>query len=48
MFPPERIVCLTEETVETLYLVGEARASLAFRAMSYVRCAGAASFHRAT
>ncbi len=25
MFPPERIVCLTEETVETLYLLGEAR-----------------------
>lgn len=24
MFPPERIVCLTEETVETLYLLGEA------------------------
>lgn len=24
-FPPERIVCLTEETVETLYLVGEDR-----------------------
>jgi iron complex transport system substrate-binding protein len=23
MFPPERIVCLTEETVETLYLFGE-------------------------
>src|ERR1700712_406294 len=23
MFPPERIVCLTEETVETLYLMGE-------------------------
>src|ERR1051325_3248388 len=23
MFPPERIVCLTEETVETLYLLGE-------------------------
>jgi hypothetical protein len=22
MFPPERIVCLTEETVETLYLLG--------------------------
>ena len=22
-FPPERIVCLTEETVETLYLLGE-------------------------
>jgi len=22
MFPPERIVCLTEETVETLYLPG--------------------------
>jgi iron complex transport system substrate-binding protein len=25
MFPPARIVCLTEETVETLYLLGEAR-----------------------
>jgi iron complex transport system substrate-binding protein len=25
MFPPERIVCLTEETVETLYLLGQAR-----------------------
>jgi iron complex transport system substrate-binding protein len=25
MFPPERIVCLTEETVETLYLLGEDR-----------------------
>lgn len=23
MFPPERMVCLTEETVETLYLLGE-------------------------
>src|SRR3954468_11965868 len=23
MFPPERIVCLTEETVETLYLLAE-------------------------
>jgi iron complex transport system substrate-binding protein len=23
MFPPERIVCLSEETVETLYLLGE-------------------------
>ena len=23
MFPPEKIVCLTEETVETLYLLGE-------------------------
>jgi iron complex transport system substrate-binding protein len=22
-FPPERIVCLTEETVETLHLLGE-------------------------
>jgi ABC-type Fe3+-hydroxamate transport system substrate-binding protein len=22
-FPPQRIVCLTEETVETLYLLGE-------------------------
>ena len=22
-FPPERIICLTEETVETLYLLGE-------------------------
>jgi iron complex transport system substrate-binding protein len=25
MFPPERIDCLTEETVETLYLIGEER-----------------------
>jgi iron complex transport system substrate-binding protein len=25
MFPPERVVCLTEETVETLYLLGEQR-----------------------
>jgi iron complex transport system substrate-binding protein len=25
MFLPERIVCLTEETVETLYLLGEER-----------------------
>ena len=25
MFPPGRIVCLTEETVETLYLLGEER-----------------------
>ena len=24
-FPPERIVCLTEETVETIYLLGEKR-----------------------
>src|ERR1700731_1663432 len=24
-FPPSRIVCLTEETVETLYLLGEDR-----------------------
>src|ERR1051325_7420116 len=24
-FPPQRIVCLTEETVETLYLLGEDR-----------------------
>jgi iron complex transport system substrate-binding protein len=23
MFPPGRVVCLTEETVETLYLLGE-------------------------
>jgi iron complex transport system substrate-binding protein len=23
MFPPSRLVCLTEETVETLYLLGE-------------------------
>jgi iron complex transport system substrate-binding protein len=23
MYPPSRIVCLTEETVETLYLLGE-------------------------
>src|SRR3974390_1492273 len=25
VYPPERIVCLTEETVETLYLLGEDR-----------------------
>jgi iron complex transport system substrate-binding protein len=25
MYPPERVVCLTEETVETLYLLGEER-----------------------
>lgn len=25
MFPPQRIICLTEETVETLYLLGEER-----------------------
>jgi iron complex transport system substrate-binding protein len=25
MYPPSRIVCLTEETVETLYLLGEER-----------------------
>ena len=25
MFPPERIICLTEETAETLYLLGEQR-----------------------
>src|SRR5262245_8774366 len=25
MYPPERIVCLTEETVETFYLIGEER-----------------------
>ena len=25
MYPPERIVCLTEETTETLYLLGEQR-----------------------
>src|SRR5262249_28331965 len=30
MFPPERIVCLTEETVETLYLLGEERRIVGF------------------
>ena len=25
MFPPERIICLTEETVKTLYLLDEER-----------------------
>src|SRR3954449_11564123 len=25
MYPPQRIICLTEETVETLYLLGEER-----------------------
>ena len=28
VFPPQRIVCLTEETVETLYLLGEERRQL--------------------
>jgi len=26
-FPPERVVCLTEETVETLYLLARSIAS---------------------
>src|SRR6185437_14890938 len=30
MFPPERIVCLTEETVETLYLLRGDKASRRF------------------
>src|SRR6201989_3150666 len=29
-FPPRRIVCLTEETVETLYLLGERDRIVAF------------------
>jgi hypothetical protein len=33
MYPPERIVCLTEETTETLYLLGET--SWAFRVILY-------------
>jgi len=32
MFPPGRIICLTEETIETLYLLGEQDRS-AFPAM---------------
>jgi iron complex transport system substrate-binding protein len=34
MFPPERIACLTEETVETLYLLSEERRIVACRAMA--------------
>ena len=41
MFPPERIVCLTEETVETLYLLGEERRIVAI-------CAPASSTVRET
>ena len=36
-FPPERIVCLTEETVETLYLLGEDRRIVGVSTVSSVR-----------
>ena len=32
IFPPRRIVCLTEETVETLYLLGEEERIVAYPA----------------
>jgi hypothetical protein len=34
MFPPDRIVCLTEETVESLYLLASKIASSESRDMS--------------
>jgi iron complex transport system substrate-binding protein len=37
MFPPSRIVCLTEETVETLYLLASKTASSASPVTSYAR-----------
>jgi len=37
MFPPSRIVCLTEETVETRYLLGEQHRIVGSRAMSWAR-----------
>ena len=36
MFPPSRIVCLTEETVETLYLLGE-QDRIVGRGMGFLR-----------
>jgi iron complex transport system substrate-binding protein len=36
-FPPERIVCFTEETVETLYLIGEDGGSPASSATRFGR-----------
>jgi iron complex transport system substrate-binding protein len=37
MFPPQRIVRLTEATVETLYLLGEERRVIGVSAMRYAR-----------
>ena len=39
-FPPSRIVCLTEETVETLYLLGRRTASSACQVMrsDHLKC----------
>jgi hypothetical protein len=45
MFPPSRIVPLTEETVETLYLLGEQDASSGSPAMSCTRRRLAAKSH---
>jgi hypothetical protein len=44
-FPPSRIVCLTEETVETLYLLGEFEPDF-FRPSSVDRCRSDSSGHR--
>ena len=41
MFPPERIVCLTEETVETLYLLGEDRRIVGISGYVVRRCGAA-------
>jgi hypothetical protein len=42
MFPAERIVCLTEETVETLYLLGEERRIVGIFRLRGAPAAGAA------
>ena len=42
MYPPERIVCLTEETVETLYLLGEERRIVAVSGYAGASAPGAA------
>ena len=43
MFPPARIVCLTEETVETLYLLGEEHRIVGVSGYAVRPAAGAAS-----
>jgi ABC-type hemin transport system substrate-binding protein len=45
MFPPSRIVCLTEETVETLYLLGEQDRIVGISATSCARRGLAARSH---
>ena len=41
MFPPRRIVCLTEETVETLYLLGEQDRIVGISSGSSINCKAA-------